>query len=178
LARKGQYKTRSGRSNRSVYTGKSQRKKSKNTTQIVIISVLALALVTTAVLFLVRGGGSGSTGGATGQEVTTASGLKYIDEAVGSGPSASPGQSVTVNYVGTLENGKKFDSSYDRNQPYTLKLGQGTVIKGWEEGIPGMKAGGKRRLIVPADLAYGPQGRPGIPPNSTLIFEIELLSIQ
>ncbi len=109
---------------------------------------------------------------------TTADGLKYMDETVGSGQEAKTGDTVMVNYVGTLENGTKFDSSYDRNTPFTTRIGVGQVIKGWDEGIVGMKVGGKRKLIIPPDLGYGSQPAGSIPPNSTLIFEVELLSVK
>lgn len=108
---------------------------------------------------------------------TLPNGLKIQDEVVGNGQEVKSGDTVTVNYIGTLENGTKFDSSYDRNQPFTTQIGVGQVIKGWDEGIVGMKEGGKRKLIIPADLGYGSQGVGSIPPNSTLIFEIELLSV-
>jgi len=111
--------------------------------------------------------------------VTTPSGLKYIDEVVGTGPSPQKGQQVTVHYVGTLEDGKKFDSSRDRNQPFTFTIGVGQVIKGWDEGVMSMKVGGKRKLIIPPDLGYGSRGAPpAIPPNATLTFEVELLSVK
>lgn len=112
-------------------------------------------------------------------EVTTPSGLKYIDEVVGTGPSPQKGQQVTVHYTGTLEDGKKFDSSRDRNQPFTFTIGIGQVIKGWDEGVMSMKVGGKRKLIIPSDLGYGSRGAPpAIPPNATLTFEVELLSVK
>ncbi len=105
--------------------------------------------------------------------------LEIQDIVVGTGAAAKTGDIVTVNYVGTFTDGKKFDSSYDRNQPFSFKLGAGQVIKGWDQGLVGMKVGGKRRLVIPGDLAYGPQGFAGfIPPNATLIFEVELLSVQ
>lgn len=107
---------------------------------------------------------------------TTASGLKIEDIAIGQGTEAKSGDTVTVNYLGTLLNGTKFDSSYDRNAPFTTQIGVGQVIKGWDEGIVGMKVGGKRKLIIPPDLGYGDKGAGNtIPPNSTLIFEVELL---
>lgn len=112
-------------------------------------------------------------------QITTQDGLKIQDETVGTGATAQSGSTVTVNYLGTLENGTKFDSSYDRNTPFTTQIGVGQVIKGWDEGIVGMKVGGKRKLIIPPDLGYGAQGAgDSIPPNSTLIFEVELLEVK
>ena len=112
-----------------------------------------------------------------GETVTTPSGLKYIDEVVGTGVQPKTTSQVTVHYTGWLESGKKFDSSRDRGQPATFPLGG--VIKGWTEGVSGMRAGGKRRLIIPGNLAYGPAGRPPlIPANATLVFDIELISVQ
>jgi peptidylprolyl isomerase len=113
------------------------------------------------------------------QEVTTPSGLKYTDEVVGNGPSPRNGQTVVVHYTGWLTNGTKFDSSLDRGQPFTFPLGQGQVIKGWDEGVASMKVGGKRKLVIPPDLGYGNRGAGGvIPPNATLVFEVQLLGVQ
>jgi peptidylprolyl isomerase len=114
----------------------------------------------------------------SGTMVTMSDGLQTQDLTVGNGKEAKAGDTVTVNYLGTLENGTKFDSSYDRNQPFTTQIGVGAVIKGWDEGIPGMKIGGKRKLIVPAQLGYGAQSAGTIPPNSVLVFEVELLGIK
>jgi FKBP-type peptidyl-prolyl cis-trans isomerase len=111
--------------------------------------------------------------------VTTPSGLKYIDIKEGTGATPKSGQTVEVHYTGTLENGKKFDSSRDRNQPFQFKLGAGQVIKGWDEGLSTMKEGGVRQLIIPPELGYGSRGAGGvIPPNATLIFDVELLKIK
>ena len=122
---------------------------------------------------------SSSANTQTKQDDNTMGGLQITDEKVGDGPQAQTGQTVTVNYVGTLTNGTKFDSSYDRNQPFDFTLGAGQVIKGWDQGVVGMKVGGKRKLVIPPDLAYGSQSpSPQIPPNSTLVFEIELLAIK
>lgn len=111
--------------------------------------------------------------------VTTDSGLKYIDITEGNGVTPEIGQTVTVHYTGVLENGKKFDSSRDRNQPFSFKIGVGQVIKGWDEGVATMSVGGRRQLIIPPDLAYGSRGAGGvIPPNATLIFDVELLGIK
>jgi len=109
----------------------------------------------------------------------TASGLYYVVEKEGTGAQAVAGKNVSVHYTGTLANGKKFDSSYDRNQPLPFTLGQGQVIKGWDEGIALMKVGGKVKLIIPSNLAYGPNGAGGvIPPNATLIFDTELMDVK
>jgi len=116
-------------------------------------------------------------------EVTTPSGLRIIDVKPGTGPMPQAGQTVTVNYTGWLfvdgKKGKKFDSSLDRNEPFSFTLGQGQVIKGWDEGLSTMHVGGQRTLIIPPDLGYGASGAGGvIPPDATLIFDIDLLGVK
>lgn len=111
--------------------------------------------------------------------ITTPSGLKYEDLVVGKGEVPKSGDTVLVHYTGWLTDGKKFDSSVDRNQPFQFVLGRGQVIRGWDEGVASMHVGGKRKLIIPPGLAYGSRGYPGaIPPNSTLVFEVRLLKIK
>lgn len=110
---------------------------------------------------------------------TTQSGLKIEDLLIGNGKEVKTGDTVTINYLGTLEDGTKFDSSYDRNEPFDTQIGVGRVIKGWDEGVIGMKVGGKRKLTIPPDLGYGAQGAGNvIPPNATLIFTLELLEVK
>ncbi len=109
---------------------------------------------------------------------TTDTGLAYEDLEVGTGAVPTQGQTVTVHYTGTLENGEKFDSSRDRNRPFSFTIGVGQVIKGWDEGVSTMRVGGRRKLVIPPDLGYGPRGAGGvIPPNSTLIFDVELIRV-
>jgi FKBP-type peptidyl-prolyl cis-trans isomerase FkpA len=160
-----------GVSSRSTYSSKKQ---SNQMTKAIVFLVIA-AIAVAAVLFVIL---NGDGGGGAGGEVTTASGLRYIDEIVGTGASPTSGKNVTVHYTGTLENGTKFDSSVDKGQPYTFRLGVDPVITGWVEGLMTMKVGGKRRLIIPPNLGYGAAGNgPDIPPNATLLFEIELLGV-
>ena len=108
----------------------------------------------------------------------TDSGLQYLDRVVGTGKEAKKGDKVVVHYTGTFPDGKKFDSSVDRNEPFEFNLGAGEVIKGWDEGVAGMKEGGKRKLVIPYQLAYGEKGRSGIPPKSILHFEVELIKVK
>lgn len=147
--------------------------RNRNARIIAIVVVLALAASAIAYMIANRAGNSGAA------QVTTPSGLKYTDEVVGTGATPQKGQTVTVHYTGTLENGKKFDSSVDRGTPANFKIGVGQVIKGWDEGLMTMKVGGKRKFVIPANLGYGPAGRPpDIPGNSTLLFDVELLGVK
>lgn len=149
-----------------------QSTKSRNVRIIAIVLVSLLALSTVAYVMTHRGGESG-------QEITTASGLKYVELVQGTGATPQRGQTVTVHYVGTLENGKQFDSSRDRGQPANFRIGVGEVIKGWDEALMSMKVGERRKLIIPPALGYGPMGRPpDIPGNATLVFDVELLGVK
>ena len=149
-----------------------------------------LVLSLFAVLGAASGCGSANKSGTTsatstsspmkvsGQPTTTASGLQYWDIVVGTGATAAPGNTVKVHYTGFLTTGEKFDSSRDRGEPFSFPLGAGQVIKGWDEGVAGMKVGGQRQLRIPPQLGYGAVGAGGaIPPNATLIFDVELLDV-
>ncbi|MBC7542451.1 MAG: FKBP-type peptidyl-prolyl cis-trans isomerase [Candidatus Sericytochromatia bacterium] len=146
------------------------------------------ASTTTATATGAAGSASTTTTAATGANGFTPfpetakaqpSGLKYVDVVVGTGASPKPGQVCKVHYTGWLTDGKKFDSSVDRGQPFEFPLGKGNVIKGWDEGVATMKVGGKRKLLIPAQLGYGASGSPPvIPPNATLVFDVELLGVQ
>jgi FKBP-type peptidyl-prolyl cis-trans isomerase len=139
--------------------------------------LFALAILLATACSSAPSGAAGTGGG--GQEITTPSGLKYTDEVVGTGKQPQAGQTAVVHYTGWTLDGKKFDSSKDRGQPFTFPLGGGRVIKGWDEGVATMKVGGKRILIVPPELGYGARGfPPAIPPNATLKFEVELLDVK
>ena len=141
--------------------------------------LLSLGMIVVVALIV---GCSKNTNTSEAKMTKTDSGLKYVDEVVGSGTEAAPGTMVSVNYTGWLdtngEKGTKFDSSIDRGVPFEFPLGKGMVIKGWDEGVTGMKIGGKRVLYIPSALAYGERGAGGvIPPNSNLIFEVALLKV-
>lgn len=118
-------------------------------------------------------------GSTIGQEITNPSGLKYVDHVIGTGPTPQAGQTIAVHYTGRLTDGTKFDSSIDRGQPFVFQVGVGKVIKGWDEGLLNMRVGGKRTLTIPPHLGYGQRGAGDvIPPNATLVFEVELLEIR
>ena len=135
-----------------------------------LLSVIAALIIGCAVTL-------SGCGHKTGAEVTTPTGLKYVDEVIGTGEKPRLGRTVVVHYTGTLTDGTKFDSSVDRGQPLEFRIGTGSVIRGWDEGILSMQVGGKRKLIVPPDLGYGAQTKSKIPPNSTLIFVVDLLGV-
>ena len=136
---------------------------------ILIVVIVIVVAVILGVLYFMMGDTSSNT--------FTIQGMKVEILTQGSGEAAKSGDNVTVNYVGTLQDGTKFDSSYDRSAPFTFILGQGTVIKGWDLGVEGMKMGEKRKLTIPPELAYGENGFPPvIPQSATLIFEVEMLS--
>jgi FKBP-type peptidyl-prolyl cis-trans isomerase FkpA len=125
------------------------------------------------------GGFSAALGVDTAAMTRTPTGLRYQSLADGQGEEATAGKTVSVHYTGWLPNGEKFDSSRDRNQPFEFSLGAGQVIAGWDEGVAGMKVGGRRKLVIPPDLAYGTAGAPpDIPPGATLVFDVELLDVR
>lgn len=150
------------------------------------VVVVAVLLVLTAVLALAQTAKKPAKPNTTtptkvaGPGVKTSSGLSYWDIRVGTGETAKQGSRVRVHYTGWLTNGKKFDSSVDVGTPFDFRIGNGEVIKGWEEGVSGMRVGGKRQLRIPPALGYGADGTPGgpIPANATLIFDIQLLQVQ
>ncbi len=135
---------------------------------------MLILVAVVVVVYLVKYRGAST---AQGTEIATASGLKYVDLKVGDGPPPKVGQTVSVDDTGTLENGTQFDSSRGKRH-YVFRIGTGAVIKGWDEGLMSMKVGGKRKLIIPSALGYGAAGSGEIPPNSTLLFDVELLSVK
>jgi FKBP-type peptidyl-prolyl cis-trans isomerase len=138
--------------------------------------LLLIAVFLGIVIWIIAGNSAGDK--SEGNLVTTASGLKYLDKKEGTGKEAKAGDFVEVHYTGYLSDGRKFDSSVDKHMPFTFQLGRGNVIKGWDEGVAGMKVGGKRKLIIPGELGYGKAGSPPkIPPDAELTFEVELLKI-
>jgi len=146
----------------------------------ILPTALALAIGALVVLFA---GPDGAFAQTSGNPMTTASGLQIIDTQVGTGASPKPGQICVMHYTGWLyengQKGKKFDSSVDRNEPFEFPIGQHRVIAGWDEGVATMKVGGKRTLIIPPALGYGARGAGGvIPPNATLMFDVELLAVK
>lgn len=141
----------------------------------VIAGIAIAALLVAGVVYLLSRRGKTN---APANEVTTASGLRYVDVVEGTGPTPQVGQTVVVHYTGTLQDGTKFDSSVDKGRPFSFPIGRGSVIKGWDEGLMTMKVGGKRKLTIPPKLGYGAQSQPNIPANSTLIFDVEMLGIK
>jgi len=142
-----------------------------------LASLLPLLLLT-GVAMTAQGQSNSAPTKVEGKGKSTPSGLQYWDIQLGTGDEAKAGKTVKVHYTGWLTDGRKFDSSVDRGQPFSFPLGAGKVIKGWDEGVQGMKVGGKRQLRIPPDLAYGTRGAGGlIPPNATLIFDVELLEV-
>jgi FKBP-type peptidyl-prolyl cis-trans isomerase FkpA len=146
-------------------------------------AALALCLATAAGSLLALSATTAATAQTTGSTMTTPSGLKITDTKAGTGATPKPGQTCVVHYTGWLyqngAKGQKFDSSVDRGQPFEFPVGQGRVIKGWDEGVASMKVGGKRTLVIPPELGYGARGAGGvIPPNATLMFDVELLAVK
>jgi len=160
-------------------SARAQRRAARVRNTRILIVIVLVAAVAIGAFFAFQKGKQTSVATGDGNMVTTQSGLQYQDLVVGTGAEAIAGKSVSVHYTGLLQDGSKFDSSLDRGQPFTFTLGAGQVIPGWDEGVAGMKVGGKRKLVVPPDLGYGAQGYPPvIPANATLIFEVELLEVK
>lgn len=145
-----------------------------------ILIVVCVIVVLVIVFAIVSSGGSSTRKPTDALSASPAAPgqLEIIDDVVGTGAEAVPGKTVVVHYTGTLTNGTKFDSSRDRGTPFEFVLGSGQVIRGWDEGVKGMKVGGKRRLVIPPEMAYGAQAVGPIPANSTLLFEVELLQVK
>lgn len=153
----------------------------KRRNQRIIIGGIIVAIIALFAFLALRNSSGGETASlqtSEGNTVTTESGLIYEDLVIGEGDEAQVSDTVSVHYTGWLEDGTQFDSSIDRGTPFEFTLGTRSVIQGWEEGVVGMREGGKRKLIIPPELAYGASGRGSIPPNATLTFEVELLEIK
>lgn len=151
----------------------------KKTAVLLALSLLLTSCATKPVTDSVESGEKPQTDSTMTNQTDTTDELVIEDEVVGTGAEAKDGDTVEVNYVGTLTDGTKFDSSYDRKQTFSFTLGAGEVIKGWDEGVAGMKEGGKRKLTIPSDMAYGASGIPGvIPGGATLVFEVELVKVK
>lgn len=162
--------------NKGLYSaGKTKPPTGRNRQARIIAIVVVVVLAAGAIFYLLKNRGGAVSGG---PEVTTPSGLKYTDLVVGTGAVPQKGQTVSVHYTGTLENGEEFDSSRRKGAPMEYKFGVTPMIPGWDEGVSTMKVGGRRKLVVPARLGYGQTGRPGIPPNATLLFDLELLDVK
>lgn len=166
-------RSHAGRTSYGAQDRSQQRRSRQKRTRVIALAVVAVLAAGALAYLFVPG-----LPGRAGAEVTTPSGLKYTDLVVGTGASPSPGRTAVVHYTGTLLNGTKFDSSRDRGQPMSFVFKGQPMIPGWDEGVSTMKVGGRRRLVVPPALGYGPAARPGIPPNSTLVFDIELLDVK
>jgi FKBP-type peptidyl-prolyl cis-trans isomerase len=164
----------------SLRSARAQRRAARvRNTRIAIIVILVVVVALVAFFAIQKSNKKTNTATGGGNMITTQSGLQYQDLVAGAGAEAVAGKSVTVHYTGTLQDGSQFDSSVDRNQPYSFTLGAGQVIPGWDEGVAGMKVGGKRKLVIPPNLAYGAQGYPPvIPANATLTFDVELLEVK
>ena len=150
-----------------------------------IIAVIIVVGITLGYFLIIAQSGTNNQEQASPNEQTNMNVLptnnpafKVQDVVVGEGKEVKSGDTVVMHYTGTLEDGTKFDSSVDRGKPYETQIGVGRVIKGWDEGVPGMKVGGKRKLTIPADMGYGATGQGSIPPNATLLFDVELLKIK
>jgi FKBP-type peptidyl-prolyl cis-trans isomerase len=161
----------------STRSARAQRRAAKIRNQRIAIIAVVILIIAAVAFFLLRQPAPQAT--ATPDMVKTTSGLQYQDLVVGSGAEAKAGDIVSVHYTGWLQDGTKFDSSLDRGKPIEFILGTGAVIKGWDEGLAGMKVGGKRKLVIPPELGYGPNGSPPvIPANAVLIFEVELVDVK
>jgi len=169
-------------SRKNLRSERARRRRQRLQMQRIALGVIAVVIIALLVInFWPESTGSGRSplGLSDAPMITTGSGLGYQDEVVGEGPEAVAGSTVSVHYTGWLADGTKFDSSLDRGQPFDFQLGSGFVIRGWDEGVAGMKVGGIRILTIPSDLGYGPNGSPPrIPGGATLVFQVELLDVR